>query len=64
MSSFINLSVREPLKKKIDNLLSSKKGLSDELLIPEKEINLTELGNTELLNIVTLDIHRVLGESS
>ncbi len=52
------------IEEKIDNLLSSKKGLSDELLTLEKEINLTELNNAELLDIVTLDIHRVLGESS
>jgi non-specific serine/threonine protein kinase len=52
------------IEEKIDELLNSKKGLSDELLIPEKETNLTELSNAELLNIVTLDIHRALGESS
>jgi hypothetical protein len=52
------------IEEKIDELLNSKKGLSDELLTPEKETNLTELSNAELLNIVTLDIHRALGESS
>lgn len=51
------------IEEKIDDLLSSKKDLSDELLTPEKETNLTELSNEDLLNIVTLDIHRVLGES-
>jgi hypothetical protein len=52
------------IEEKIDELLNSKKGLSDELLTLEKEINLTELSNAELLDIVTLDIHRALGESS
>lgn len=52
------------IEEKIDGLLSSKKDLSDELLTQRKETNLTELSNAELLDIVTLDIHRVLGESS
>ena len=52
------------IEEKIDELLNSKKGLSDELLTPEKETNLTELSNAELLDLVTLDIHRALGESS
>ncbi len=52
------------IEEKIDGLLSSKKDLSDELLTSEKETNLTELSNEELLDIVKLDIHRVLGENS
>lgn len=51
------------VEEKIDDLLNSKKDLSDELLTQGKETNLTELSNDELLNMVTLDIHRVLGEN-
>jgi len=52
------------IEEKIDGLLNSKKDLSNELLTSEKETNLTELSNEELLDIVKLDIHRVLGELS
>ncbi|KAB2833417.1 MAG: DEAD/DEAH box helicase, partial [Caedimonadaceae bacterium] len=51
------------IEEKIDALMSSKKELSDELLAQGEETVLTELSNEELLNIVSLDIHRALGES-
>lgn len=51
------------IEEKIDALLSSKKDLSDELLTQEHSAHLTELSNDELLNMVSLDIHRILGES-
>lgn len=51
------------IEEKIDDLLNAKTDLVSELLTQGQETNLTELSNTELLNIVSLDIHRVLGES-
>jgi len=51
------------IEEKIDDLISSKKDLSDELLTKEPGAVLTELSNAELLEIVNLDIHRALGES-
>lgn len=51
------------IEEKIDDLISSKKDLSDELLTKEEGVSLTELSNTELLKMVTFDIHRVFQES-
>jgi superfamily II DNA or RNA helicase len=51
------------IEEKIDSLLSSKKSLSDEIMNQNDEIVLTELSNAELMNIVTLDLHRALGEN-
>lgn len=54
---------RGTIEEKIDNLLNAKKSLSNEIMGQEKEVILTELSDAELMNIVTLDIHRALGES-
>jgi len=54
---------RGTIEEKIDSLLNAKKALSNEIMAQDKEIALTELSDTELLNIVTLDIHRALGEA-
>lgn len=51
------------IEEKIDDLLNAKKDLAYELLTQGQEAKLTELSDAELLNIVTLDIHRVLGEN-
>ncbi len=54
---------RGTIEEKIDNLLTSKKALSNEIMGQDKEMALTELSDSELMNIVTLDIHRALGEN-
>lgn len=50
------------IEEKIDQLLKSKKALSNEIMGQDNEVKLTEFSDTELMNIVTLDIHRALGE--
>jgi non-specific serine/threonine protein kinase len=53
---------RGTIEEKIDELISSKRKLSDDLLHGEGEICLTELSNEALLDMVSLDIHRALSE--
>lgn len=50
------------IEEKIDALISSKKNLSKELLEGEGEVLLTELSNEQVLQMVSLDIQRALGE--
>jgi superfamily II DNA or RNA helicase len=50
------------IEEKIDRLLDSKKMLSNEIMGQDNEVRLTELSDAELMNMVTLDIHRALGE--
>ena len=46
---------------KIDALIEAKKSLSEDLLVgPSSEINLTELPDTELIRLVTLDLNAVM----
>ncbi len=52
------------IEEKIDTLISSKSDLSDELLTQGGEAILTELSDKELLETLTLDIHRALGEAA
>jgi SNF2 family DNA or RNA helicase len=47
---------RGTVEEKIDALIDSKKGLSDELLAGGGEINLTEMRDDELLQLVRLDL--------
>jgi SNF2 family DNA or RNA helicase len=47
---------RGTVEEKIDGLIDSKKGLSDELLSGGGEINLTEMKDDELLQLVALDL--------
>jgi len=47
---------RGTVEEKIDALIDSKKGLSDELLADGGEINLTEMKDDELLRLVALDL--------
>lgn len=54
---------RGTIEEKIDALIHSKKSLSEEIITQDKEINLTELSDAELLKIVKLDIHQALGEN-
>ncbi len=51
------------VEEKIDALIRSKKALSNEILSEENEVILSELGNDELIRLVSLDIHKALGES-
>jgi non-specific serine/threonine protein kinase len=53
---------RGTIEEKIDALIESKKNLSKELLEGEGEISLTELSNEQVLQMVSLDLHRAMGE--
>ena len=54
---------RGTIEEKIDALISSKKSLADDVINQGGETVLTELSDTELMNIVSLDIHRAMGEN-
>jgi superfamily II DNA or RNA helicase len=51
---------RGTVEEKIDRLIESKRGLSDELLAAGGEINLTELRDDELLQLVALDLNAAM----
>ena len=53
---------RGTIEEKIDTLIASKKSLSQDILEGGGEAALTEMSNDELLGMLTLDIHRALGE--
>jgi non-specific serine/threonine protein kinase len=53
---------RGTVEEKIDALIDSKKGLSDELLAGGAEINLTEMGNDDIMRLVALDLHAAMKE--
>ena len=53
---------RGTIEEKIDSLIDAKKTISKELLEGEGEILLTELSNEQVMQMVSLDIHRALGE--
>ena len=55
---------RGTIEEKIDQLINSKKNLSNELLGSEKEWNLTELTDAQLLDLIALDIHQAFQENS
>ncbi len=54
---------RGTIEEKIDSLILAKKSLSNEIMGQDNEVSLTELSNSELMNMVTLDIHRALTEN-
>jgi len=56
------LICRGTIEEKIDALINMKKSMSDEIMNQGGEALLTELSNDELLKVVSLDIHRALGE--
>lgn len=56
------LICRGTIEEKIDQLILSKKSLSAEIMESGGETLLTELSNEELIKIVSLDIHRALGD--
>jgi non-specific serine/threonine protein kinase len=53
---------RGTVEEKIDRLIESKRGLSNELLAGGGEINLTEMKNDDLLRLVALDLHTAMKE--
>ena len=53
---------RGTVEEKIDALIESKRGLSNELLDGSAEINLTELRNEEILRLVALDLDAAMKE--
>jgi non-specific serine/threonine protein kinase len=53
---------RGTVEEKIDELIDSKRRLSDDLLDGTGELLLTELRDDELLKMVALDVHAALGE--
>jgi SNF2 family DNA or RNA helicase len=53
---------RGTVEEKIDRLIESKRGLSDELLAGGGEINLTEMKNDEILRLVALDLRTAMQE--
>ena len=50
------------MEEKIDALIESKKGLSDELLAGGDEINLTEMTNDDIMRMVSLDLRSAMKE--
>ena len=53
---------RGTVEEKIDALIESKRGLSNDLLDGSAEINLTELKNEEILRLVALDLDAAMKE--
>jgi superfamily II DNA or RNA helicase len=53
---------RGTVEEKIDALIDSKKALSDELLSGGAEINLTEMGNADIMRLVALDLNAAMKE--
>ena len=51
---------RGTVEEKIDALINSKQGLSDELLTGGDEINLTEMTNDEIIRMVSLDLNAAM----
>jgi superfamily II DNA or RNA helicase len=52
------------IEEKIDKLINSKKELSSDILSKDGKPALTEMSNEDLLNVVSLDIHRAIAEPS
>jgi SNF2 family DNA or RNA helicase len=53
---------RGTVEEKIDALIESKQDLSDELLSGGAEINLTEMGNDDIMRLVALDLNAAMKE--
>jgi superfamily II DNA or RNA helicase len=53
---------RGTVEEKIDALIDSKQGLSNELLAGGAEINLTEMGNDDIMRLVALDLNAAMKE--
>ena len=50
------------MEEKIDRLIESKRGLSDEMLAGAGEINLTEMRNDDIMRLVALNLHTAMTE--
>jgi non-specific serine/threonine protein kinase len=57
------LVCRGTVEERIDELIASKRALSDELLAGGGEVALTELSDNELLRVVSLDLASALGDA-
>ncbi len=53
---------RGTIEEKVDEMIESKKGLSQEILSGSQEALLTEMKNEDLIRMVSLDIHSALAE--
>jgi len=53
---------RGTVEEKIDAMIDSKQGLSDELLAGGDEINLTEMTNDDIMRMVSLDLNAAMKE--
>jgi SNF2 family DNA or RNA helicase len=53
---------RGTVEERIDRLIEGKRALSRELLAGGGEALLTEMGDRELIDLVSLDIQRALGD--
>jgi len=53
---------RGTVEEKIDRLIESKRGLSDEMLAGGGEVNLTEMRNDDIMRLVALDLHTAMKE--
>jgi non-specific serine/threonine protein kinase len=51
---------RGTVEERIDAMIESKRGLSEELLAGSEEINVTEMDNAALLRLVSLDLHAAM----
>ncbi|MEO8846444.1 MAG: DEAD/DEAH box helicase [Kofleriaceae bacterium] len=56
------LVCRGTLEERIDTMIAGKRALSRDLLEGTAEVKLTELGDAELMKLVTLDLEHALGE--
>lgn len=52
------------IEEKIDFLINSKKTIANDILSEEAAVSLTELSTDDLISIISLDIHRALGNDS
>jgi superfamily II DNA or RNA helicase len=53
---------RGTVEEKIDALIDSKQGLSDDLLAGGAEVNLTEMANEDIMRLVALDLNAAMKE--
>ena len=53
---------RGTVEQKIDALIDSKQGLSDDLLVGGAEVNLTEMTNQDIMRLVALDLNAAMKE--
>lgn len=54
---------RGTIEEKIDAIIMRKRSLVDNIISSEREVVLSELSNAELLNVISLDLDRALGNN-